>query len=445
MPVGLHYLSLFGQTRAGPLSFLCHTNQSHGLVPSRQVSPTHFTSRPEVGLGKALCSTAGVLRKDSSLQAGNRDKFHSYYVVYPDTNADSSINCINQPATKSTLPYTSTMHPSLSLKAITTAFPLLPNDQSISFYDMAASMPPQSATHPLSEVNIDALETQKFDLPSGMVQRSNSTRSTRSDKSVSSTSSSIDNSVLNSPIESPKTITIPPRYVVLSLWPHATESQISSYVEGYEDLYPSTKVLLLRSSWRGGSPDLDSILNTITASLEEKFEKPTSTSTPSHPVLLHLFGHTGALNACTLLRAYRARTTTVLDVRAIVSDIEPSLDFSDLYTTLLSSPSNFFSLLFALLLSFLTAAVSLFTYDDATHRIRADLTNPGLLPASVRKCFVFPAQEMMFSWCEAPGKNGVAERREWSVKRTSVDARGRWSGEKERYWLGVEGVWEGGC
>jgi hypothetical protein len=49
-----HYLSLFGQTRAGPLSFLCRTNQSLELVPSRQVSPTHFTVRPEVGLGKAL-------------------------------------------------------------------------------------------------------------------------------------------------------------------------------------------------------------------------------------------------------------------------------------------------------------------------------------------------------------------------------------------------------
>jgi hypothetical protein len=300
---------------------------------------------------------------------------------------------------------------------------------------------PESAVHPLSELNIDALETQKFDLPSGMVQRSNSTRSTRSDKSASSTSSSVDNSVLNTPIESPESTTPPPHYVVLCLWPHATESQISSYVEGYEDLYPSCKVLLLRSSWRGGSPDLDAITNTLTGSLEEKNEKPMS----SHPVLLHLFGHTGALNACTLLRAFRARTTTVLDVRAIVSDTEPSLSFSDLYATLLSSPTQFLSLLLALLLSFLTAAVSLFTYDDATHRIRADLTNPGLLPANVRKCFVFPAQEMMFSWCETPDKNGIAERREWSVKRTSVDARGRWSGEKERYWLGVEGVWEGGC
>ena len=332
------------------------------------------------------------------------------------------------------------MHPPISLAAITTAFPLLPNDQSIDFSTMASPLS-QSATLPLSEVNIDALETQKFDLPHGLVQRSNSTRSTRSDKSVSSISTSVDNSALNTPVDSPRSITAPPHYVILSLWPHATESQISSYVEGYEDLYPSAKILLLRSSWRAGSPDLDEITTTLTGTLEEKNEKPTI----SHPVLLHLFGHTGALNACALLRAYRARTTTVLDVRAIVSDTEPALTFSDLYSALLCSPRQFFTLLLALLFAFLTAAVSLFRYDDATHRIRADLTNPALLPASVRKCFVFPAQEMMFSWCETPGKNGVAERREWSVKRTSVDARGKWSGEKERYWLGVEGVWEGGC
>ena len=303
-----------------------------------------------------------------------------------------------------------------------------------------AGQTPQSATHPLSELNIDALETQKFDLPGGLIQRSNSTRSTRSDKSVSSTSSSVDNSVLNTPVESPRPTTAPPSYIVLCLWPHATESQISSYVEGYEDLYPTTKVLLLRSSWKSTSPDLDEVTNALTACLEEKVS-----SSSSHPVLLHLFGQTGALNACSLLRAYRARTTTTLDVRAIVSDTCPALSASDLYSTLLDSPIQFLTILLSLFLTFATAAVSLFAYDTTTHRIRADLTNPGLLPPSVRKCFVFPAQEMMFSWCEMEGRNGLHERREWSVKRTGVDARGRWSGEKERYWLGVEGVWEGGC
>jgi hypothetical protein len=321
------------------------------------------------------------------------------------------------------------MHPPSSLKVITTALPLIPIDSSIDQFDlMMADQMQQSMTYPLSQVNIDALETQKFDLPNGMVQRSNSTRSTRSDKSVSSTSSSVDSSVVNTPIvetsQPTKTTPPPPRFIVLSLWPHATPSQIESYVEGYEDLYPTAKVLLLRSSWRSSSSDLDEVTNTLTGSLEEK------TSTHS-PVLLHLFGQTGALNACALLRAYRARTTTSLDVRAVVSDTCPRLSASDLYTTLLDSPVQFLTILLSLLLTFATAAVSLFAYDNVTHRIRADLTNPGLLPANVRKCFVFPAQEMMFSWCEIAGRNGLHERREWSVKRTGVDARGRWSGEKE--------------
>ena len=342
------------------------------------------------------------------------------------------------------------MCPHTSLKVVTTSYPpLIPIDASIDQLDylIMAEYMQNTMTHPLSQVNMDALETQKFELPIGMVQRSNSTKSTRSDKSICSTSSSVDSSVANSPIETPSTTTPssnttppPPDFVVLSLWPHATPSQIASYVEGYEDLYPTTKVLLLRSSWKSTSPDLDEVTNALTACLEEKVS-----SSSSHPVLLHLFGQTGALNACSLLRAYRARTTTTLDVRAIVSDTCPALSASDLYSTLLDSPIQFLTILLSLFLTFATAAVSLFAYDTMTHRIRADLTNPGLLPPSVRKCFVFPAQEMMFSWCEMEGRNGLHERREWSVKRTGVDARGRWSGEKERYWLGVEGVWEGGC
>lgn len=304
--------------------------------------------------------------------------------------------------------------------------------------DMADSMY-TPATHPLSEVNIDALETQKFDLPFTMVQRSNSTRSTRSDKSVSSISSSVDNSLVNTPVT--KSTTAPPHFIILSLWPHATDSQIASYIAGYEDLYPSAKVLLLRSSsWRTTSPDLDALTTTLTASLPTH---PSEKPPPPQPILLHLFGHTAALNACALLRAYRARACSPLDVRAIVSDTEPALTLADLHNTLLTSPATLLSLLLTLFFTTISAALALFSYDDATHRIRADLTNAALLPASTRKCFVFAAQEVMFSWCEGQGFGGAAERREWSVKRDRVDGRGRWCGEKERYWLGVEGVWEG--
>ena len=124
------------------------------------------------------------------------------------------------------------MCPHTSLKVVTTSYPpLIPIDASIDQLDylIMAEYMQNTMTHPLSQVNMDALETQKFELPIGMVQRSNSTKSTRSDKSICSTSSSVDSSVANSPIETPSTTTPssnttppPPDFVVLSLWPHAT-------------------------------------------------------------------------------------------------------------------------------------------------------------------------------------------------------------------------------
>ena len=48
----------------------------------------------------------------------------------------------------------------------------------------------------------------------------------------------------------------------------------------------------------------------------------------------------------------------------------------------------------------------------------------------------------MFSWGEI-GEDGQAERREFRVRRKGVDARGRWTGDQERYWMSIEGVWEG--
>jgi hypothetical protein len=99
------------------------------------------------------------------------------------------------------------MCPHTSLKVVTTSYPpLVPIDASIDQLDylIMAEYMQNTMTHPLSQVNMDALETQKFDLPAGMVQRSNSTKSTRSDKSICSTSSSVDSSVVNSPIELPE-------------------------------------------------------------------------------------------------------------------------------------------------------------------------------------------------------------------------------------------------
>lgn len=51
----------------------------------------------------------------------------------------------------------------------------------------------------------------------------------------------------------------------------------------------------------------------------------------------------------------------------------------------------------------------------------------------------------MFAWdrpSEGEGEE-VCERREFEVRRRRVDRRERWTGDQERYWLGIENAWEG--
>jgi hypothetical protein len=272
-------------------------------------------------------------------------------------------------------------------------------------------------------------------LPFELVRRSNSLRS-RPSISVRPVSP-ISNPASSRPVT--PTAPEPPQVVVLCLWPHATSSQIAFYTEGYASLYPSAQVLALRSSWSSRSPDREGVLDLLTA----QHEKP---SLRSDSILLHLFGHTGAFNACDMLRGYRIRTNEALNVKAIISDTEPTTSLAN-FQAALQSPAQLMLLLYITIISFwstLSSILRTWEHSTTTWQIRDDLTNPLLLPTDARKTFVFAQQNLMFCWGEASEDGGEAlDRQDYAVKRRSVDAKGRWTGDQERYWMGIEGVWEG--
>ncbi|KAK6431133.1 hypothetical protein LTR95_012706 [Oleoguttula sp. CCFEE 5521] len=281
-------------------------------------------------------------------------------------------------------------------------------------------------------------------LPSELVRRSNSLRSRPI--VASRPMSPTETSTAQSPITKPES----PDAIILCLWPHATASQISFYTTGYTDLYPSAQVLALRSSWIPDTRNRDEILDTLTtATITEKSLTYEKESTPSPPtVLLHLFGHPGAQNATSLLRAYRTRTQQLMKVRAIISDSEPS--FSLNLPTTLPQTFTFIHHTLLALLTLLSTMLNIFEpHTNSATRIRDDLADPLLVPEGVRRGFVFAERNLMFSWddravrseaVEDDEDGEAVERRDYSVKRDCVDVRGRLTGDQERYWLGVEGV-----
>ena len=92
--------------------------------------------------------------------------------------------------------------------------------------------------------------------------------------------------------------------------------------------------------------------------------------------------------------------------------------------------------------------ISSLTFWHAERRARQtqrDLKDPFLLPTEARKCYIFAAKDLMFTWCDSPVErpDEKLERQEYAVKRSSIDEKGRWTGDQERYWLGIENAWEG--
>ncbi|KAK5137955.1 hypothetical protein LTR08_005751 [Meristemomyces frigidus] len=227
--------------------------------------------------------------------------------------------------------------------------------------------------------------------------------------------------------------------IVLGLWPYATHEQIQYYVRGYESLYPSAQLLLLRYS-SSYDQQLGSALDALT-SLDEK---RSSESAPN--VLFHLFGGCGAAHGCRLLRAYKIRTGERLGVKAVVMDSVPKLALPSMRSAS-RSPRVIIAALYTLMTLFYIRFLSTITFwqfDRRCKQNRQDLNDSSLLPSDTKKCYVFSEKDLMFSWHDSPVPDeDEDERQDYSVKRTSIDEKGRWTGDQERYWLGIENVWDG--
>ncbi|KAF2173828.1 hypothetical protein M409DRAFT_16098 [Zasmidium cellare ATCC 36951] len=230
----------------------------------------------------------------------------------------------------------------------------------------------------------------------------------------------------------------PPKTIVLGLWPGARSEQIEYYAGGYASLYPSTKVVLLHHS-RTSPRHVENALTELTGD-QEKLSIQSSQDT-----LIHLFGDDAASQICRLLRAYRARIEQPLGVKAIVLDSVPVVIAPNL-STLIASPQRLLIFIYLTIIAIiwrLASVLTLWFSEPLSSHVQRDLHDPQLLPADARKCYIFPERDIMFAWDRPSHAEEVCERQDFEVKRRRVDGRERWTGDQERYWLGIENAWEG--
>ncbi|KAK1089017.1 hypothetical protein LTR33_000264 [Friedmanniomyces endolithicus] len=220
----------------------------------------------------------------------------------------------------------------------------------------------------------------------------------------------------------------PPETVVLGLWPYATDEQMQFYKRGYAALYPDASLLLLEYSTIYDR-QIGNALDALTT-LDEKF-----TYNPA------------AAQGCRLLRAYKLRTGQRLAVRAVLSDSVPRLVVPSVRTAT-RSPQLLLAFLYILLTVVyirVVSTINYWQYDARCRQNRHGLNDPYLLPHEARKCYIFAEKDLMFSWHDSQDQDDEeCVRDDVSVKRTDIDAKGKWTSDQERYWQGIENVWDGG-
>ncbi|KAK0259110.1 hypothetical protein LTR35_018117 [Friedmanniomyces endolithicus] len=213
-------------------------------------------------------------------------------------------------------------------------------------------------------------------------------------------------------------MSLPPETDVLGLWPYATDEPVQFYKRGYAALYPDALLLLLEYSTIYDR-QIGNALDVLTT-LDEKF---TYNLVPK--VLLHLFGGYGAAQGCRLLRAYKLRTGQRLAVRAVISDSVPRLVVPSVRTAT-RSPQLLLSFLYILLTVIYIRVVFTINYWQ--------------------KWYIFAEKDLMFSWHDSPAQDDEeCVRDDVSVKRTNIDGKGTWTSDQERYWQGIENLWDGGA
>ena len=256
-----------------------------------------------------------------------------------------------------------------------------------------------------------------------------------------------------------------PQTIIISAWPtawpSACSSQLLRYIYGYRALYPEASILLLTHPRTIFSSAASEHLHSAVQALPRPAPSSEGTVASASTILLHVFGTSAAARACALLRLYRSQYGTCAPVKALVLDTAPSssLALRDLTRLRGTGWKNG--------LAWMTGVVSMILWMLAgwlvggnraeDERVRRELSGgegkEGIVPVGVKRAYMFPGREMLFSWKEGGGRRGrgIGEkgeaweedvRRQWAVNQEKV-GRERWSGDEERFWEGVEALWEG--
>ena len=243
-----------------------------------------------------------------------------------------------------------------------------------------------------------------------------------------------------------------PNLVVICSWMAAHSTHITKYITGYQTLFPTAPILLIRSE----APD---IIYRSKATLRRRLEpaidlvRSICAKEPSRPeILLHVFSNGGSHQAINLLQNYQSAVGQGFPIHAKILDSCPGRgNFKRSYLALsapfdrqpgyLRLPS---SLAVVIILCIHWVLVTLLRFENPIKTIRQGL-NDKHLTRETKRVYIYSDADRMVNWQEVEDHAADARSEGFAVDLERFEGSGHAAhvrvGGGERYWQIVKDLW----
>lgn len=242
-----------------------------------------------------------------------------------------------------------------------------------------------------------------------------------------------------------------PKLILLVGWMDASPRHLSKYAARYEQLYPSSQILVITTS------SLDTTVRSQASNLQRinpALEVLYSLSAiPQAKVLLHFFSNGGGFTSNLMANAYRGKMGKTLPVSGMILDSTPgqARHEATVRAFAVGMPKNnilrtIAILLFRLLLVLWRLSDVLRARPNVIDQLRLDLNDVTKFDVGTPRMYIYSEKDDMVEWNDVEEHIEDAKGKGYRVEAeryTESSHAAHMVFDPVRYWLAVERLWKG--
>lgn len=244
----------------------------------------------------------------------------------------------------------------------------------------------------------------------------------------------------------------PPKLIILFTWMSAHPTHISKYLLAYRTHYPTSRILVIRTSpldlfYRPTSTQHRRVAPAISAVLSS-----CPFTFPDPEVILHVFSNGGSHQVCNFLSAYRKATPCPFPNHITIFDSCPGRATFKRSVLALSSALPSFAPARLLLLVLIYSLISIYWVvfiplgiPDPIERLRKTLNTRTVMQGETKRCYIYSDTDPMVGWHDVEAHAHAAADKGFLVQSEKFEGSGHCAHirieEGTRYWAIVNALW----